>query len=1473
MKNETSQQNHYKSNIPQIKVNKKATNINTKNNSPSMVPHHQENNYYYNTKINSLILQEVPSNNRIQNIYQPPVLSNKSILIEYDFLANNVNNIISEKKKMNTLYKKNTSFHKFPITVNIQKKINEIEINNFYNKDNVFKDINGFNYININRNIKKNNKNTNLSCFYEIRDKNMNKFYRKNTTDEISTNSYKEKNNKNIQNSAQLNIGNRRKNYFNKSEDNNISNNSNSKYNNNNNSLQRSLIINNINNYNNKCPNFKKIPIKQEKAGNYYLRSPEIQDPGRSEDSHGNRKIMSKNRYKSPEIILSKYKINNDNFSTIKNDNEKTPNVYKSGFGFYKRKEETNNGMNNNKKYKNKTSDNFSKTQNTFKSNNNKAININCYDNNSTSNPNNIFIENSKILNPSSDIYLKIKPQNYKFIEVSDKSKNKNKSKTKENISNSKRDPIENKLKKINNIQEYIGIKLLDYNSIKKNIEDFCEILEQLYFIFFKKSYNYFIKQLISFNKNKCSNRSEILRRFKDGKKHKLNNIKVNNSMINKDNKNIINNKKNRMIIIENEQENQKEKENKNNEEKKGMTLDNNNTDNKTTTKFVELKNNIANSMMKINQDNYIKIFNDIFNKQRIENKRCRSPLVNRGNIKINDNSIKDSFDDEKNIDDKYNTNANFNVFFHKKNNFIRKFNNLKIKTDILHHNNNSMHKKDLRTSLNKDDKIRSQNTSIKGHRKKIFKMKDLIDNNDINTIENININSVENNYEFYSNYFNNNENLKIITKNLDNKYFNERNQKCKINSSLDPSIIDNIIDSDNKYYKKLNHSKNNISIDKNSILYSKPLLKKSSTKYKEKDINNNNISELEPKRKERNMKILSGNNFLNRSLNSSKILFGNELQNVVGNPEKKYFYNMNEIIAKNAGTEDKRLHVSIKYVNLENPGKKNKEKLLSNLLNIKNKINYNLPFEQNQLVYNHIDSVNLISTNKYNNKFHNSKKEKIKKGENSNILKKDNNLNIKDNIRYINKDENKKKLEINEKKNIDKKKININLNNNTHKIIASLCEEEYSKEQILINNNSNNSIEEIKNNYINEEIKNSTNYLISLLQNRYDDNKKSILYNFFKNLRKIKTNSLLLNSVKLKEMNKIKDLRTCQTNIKNFDEDKNNKNDNNNNSNQYYTKITKKNENDLNEKNTSTKSNTRNKEIKNIFNIKNKKIDKEDNDKKIYNNTQDINNLISTSFKNNNNINNISFNFTSNNINNKNEDMKVIKKSLLDSIQKLKEEVKKIKNKEKYENIPKHNNEEENKIHENENIDKDKNQKELNENKKIEDENEKLKKIKLAKLGKLFNNLNKENNIINAIKEQFLDWTSKNDFPIKNKLNKDDNKNNENTNKNNENDNKKEFKTYRQYKTKTFDIKSVFNKDNSDLKKNEEEDNKETYEEFKRKLRILRNKLIIFFLNIKNEVNDKENDSKNEKQNKYKSYKNKTYKDDERLINKEEKV
>ena len=65
------------------------------------------------------------------------------ILKKYDILANNVNNLMPEKRAKKALYRKTTSFQKLPITV---KKMNGSEINDYYNKD-----INGFNCITINR--------------------------------------------------------------------------------------------------------------------------------------------------------------------------------------------------------------------------------------------------------------------------------------------------------------------------------------------------------------------------------------------------------------------------------------------------------------------------------------------------------------------------------------------------------------------------------------------------------------------------------------------------------------------------------------------------------------------------------------------------------------------------------------------------------------------------------------------------------------------------------------------------------------------------------------------------------------------------------------------------------------------------------------------------------------------------------------------------------------------------------------------------------------------------------------------------------------------------------------------------------------------------------------------------------------------------------------------------------------------------
>jgi hypothetical protein len=237
-----------------------------------------------------------------------------------------------------------------------------------------------------------------------------------------------------------------------------------------------------------------------------------------------------------------------------------------------------------------------------------------------------------------------------------------------------------------------------------------------------------------------------------------------------------------------------------------------------------------------------------------------------------------------------------------------------------------------------------------------------------------------------------------------------------------------------------------------------------------------------------------------------------------------------------------------------------------------------------------------------------------------------------------------------------------------------------------------------------------------------------------------------------------------------------------------------------------------------------------EDEDKNRCNNTQEIH--IGK------NINENSL-FRSNRKSIKNEDKDINnkKESLLGSIKELKEEAIKIRKKKSERSIVDKVIDKDDNIKE---IDETKKNKILNESKTIEEEKDDIRKKKLAKLGKLFNNLNQENNIINAIKEQFLDWTSKNDFPKRGNFgnrNIDDNLT----------DNKVKNK---EYEVKTFNMKFTFNKDVYI------ENETEIYEKFKRKLKIFRNKLISY--SIKNTNKEKGIDfESNSENNKYKGDEN----------------
>ena len=119
---------------------------------------------------------------------------------------------------------------------------------------------------------------------------------------------------------------------------------------------------------------------------------------------------------------------------------------------------------------------------------------------------------------------------------------------------------------------------------------------------------------------------------------------------------------------------------------------------------------------------------------------------------------------------------------------------------------------------------------------------------------------------------------------------------------------------------------------------------------------------------------------------------------------------------------------------------------------------------------------------------------------------------------------------------------------------------------------------------------------------------------------------------------------------------------------------------------------------------------------------------------------------------------------------------------------------------------------------------------MKLAKLGKIFKNLEQENNIISAIKEQFLEWSNNNNLNLRKSGNIEE-----------ESDKKIRNK---KYGIKTFDMKLMFNNPFYDENKN----NKNHYEnnEFEEILEKFKNKLIIFSLtankiqkNIKNKKSD----------------------------------
>ena len=1439
-KNEPNQEYYYQNNNGYIKNKKlsKSLKNNTKKNSP-ILPQ-QSNNYFYNTKINHLILQEISNTNRDESIYEQPGIY-KNIYINNNFI--NKEDDISSKQ---SFYKKdNTSLQKLRTSINFPQNLNnnekndlnkehKIGLNNFLiskqkDKNNIFsksfledsnsksnsknkinnnnqdKDKDNYNPFQVLNYLKKrNNKNNNIMNIKNKKDKYNEKEkddeFQKNNLSNIYLSKDETLKNSNITNIEEKTHRNNQNYFYNLEEKNFYSTNS----------SKKDIIMNKLSNSNDflhnklNIKNCRNIPLKNSKIGNYYVKSPGMSY--RNVNKANNDKcqrinVEKKNGCKSPEILKKNLDLNNiknESLNKYAYPNKKIySSIYNGKIGFYKNNNEygkassinirsnitqkknlMNNNINNNiRNKKNNSNINNINGFNQASHNKNDSNEIkNEYVNfDFGNNSDNYMADNDKKLNRSNDAFIKVNSNNKKLNDFSRKN----------NEIEFKEAKVFTENRYEHSINRYYNKNKTSYNLLNDKIDKFCDILEQFFYNSFQKCFNFFIQKLNYYTEQKKSKRAIILRRLKDGKKpHK-------SSYINKSLEDAENNS--RLLFNERKSINKEINDPKRKE--------------KSPSKVIELQNNIKQTMMNVNQDNYIKMFNEIFKKQDrcVEDKKCRSPLLR---TKTNTSILKDSleYNNDKKYE-KYSTNTNVSSFLKKSS--YNKFNDLKVNMDNYDQNNinncfdneydddnfdnNSnnyiFQKSYFRSSLSNDSKRNPLNNNMNNIKTKKY-INNIYANNNINRYE---YDSSDGKKDYRDNSVYN-----------DNKIF--QNQKYIISNS--PDTYFNKKNSDKGIYNKFNQ---NNQFSKNLLLYSKPLLKKP------KDSNNcvNKMNIIYLKQNEMNHEANSKRKYLNTSYstilnnmsktpnnkyNSQKYLAESQIYNneKYNNNRTKRKYKFNEIIIKNVSTHDKKLHVFIKYVEIGNIKKKKKY------------INY-------KLFCNHIDSITLSSMNYNSSGKKGEIKDKIYVYRNRYLNKKKDNIFREDKMFYSarNRDVFKDNKNI---KGFDDDNYN-NKNKGKNKKIEGE-EDEQSNHQNTINNS--NSFEENNNHNTNENIKDSIIYLINFLQNMFNDNKKLMIFNFFKNLKKIRTNSLLHFSMKSREKNKLKSFNNAQRkNNNNIIEISNYKNSSssyrmtNNNSkdkedsisvnktinlkydknNSLIPKITR---NKVNECNLDCIiSNSKKKEKKKTLN--NEILNDISNDSDSFNNKDKINNrkIYNTSYNNTNSNINSNINSTKNSII-YSKDNSEKKSSLLGDIKKLKEQVIKMK---------KIKEDKEDEVE----INKDKNNNEItdknnNKDKEKEKDKEKLKQIKLAKLGKIFKNLEQENNIITAIKEQFLEWSNNNDFGVKN---------NDKSKKGNEKGDKK-------YDVKTFNINhmvsSVFNSNNFE-------------DIFKNKINIFKLQLIYFSL------------------------------------------
>ena len=368
-------------------------------------------------------------------------------------------------------------------------------------------------------------------------------------------------------------------------------------------------------NVNNNSSNINNIFYNND---NDYLRDEEISSSSLRLSNNPKQIIISKiikNKNYKKEEKASELSSNNNNYDKIQS-NIKNKFVLQR---MIKNKDKENDEFN----------DKFCQSgQNFYKKNNDMNINI----------QNNVnYIPKNKKISSNNYVYFKNNPKNIKSIEIT-----KRNNKIKGNI-------IQKKIK---------NYKVYDNNLLSKKMEKFCEIIEEVYFLSFKSSYNYFIQNFKFFIKNRNKSKLLILRRYEGIKKHK----KANNSMIDID---VKHNGKYKSLM------------DNNHDEKNIISSYVDINKSQSPLKFIKLNNNnITNSMIKINSDKYSRMFNNLLKKGNYDYQKFRSALLSKDNTKNQSKNI-----EKIQVYNKYKANTKKNILSQK--NIYNKINPLKASTEI----------------------------------------------------------------------------------------------------------------------------------------------------------------------------------------------------------------------------------------------------------------------------------------------------------------------------------------------------------------------------------------------------------------------------------------------------------------------------------------------------------------------------------------------------------------------------------------------------------------------------------------------------------------------------------------------------------------------------------------------------------------------------------------------------------------------